>query len=106
MLPPSVMMSSPIDSAALPVPPWTESLPSSASDQIVLSSRLTTARIGAETAAAEAAHSPSGRADQCKHDQEREEEAYGERHLRSEQAFKHTRYSPFRYRAPAGSIAR
>ena len=44
---------------------------------------------------AEPAHRPCGRTDQPKHDQECQEEAYGERHLRSQQTV-HPHYSPFR----------
>ncbi len=63
--------------------------------------RLAAARTGAaEPAGAEAAHRPGGDADEPEHDQEGEEEANGERHLRPEQSIKHPHNSPFRTGAP------
>ena len=65
--------------------------------------RLAAARAGAaEPAGTEAAHRPRGRADQTEHDQERQEEAYGERHFRAEQTLKHPPFSPRLRRPPIG----
>ena len=62
--------------------------------------RLASARIVAEASGAESPQRPRDRADQSQHDQECQEEAYGERHLRSQQTV-HPHYSPFRLGAAA-----
>src|ERR1700733_14473882 len=57
--------------------------------------RLTTARIVAEASGAESPQRPRDRTNQTQHNEECQEEAYGERHLRSQQTV-HPHYSPFR----------
>jgi hypothetical protein len=64
--------------------------------------RLPAARTGAKPTATEPAHDPPNRADHAEYDQKRHEKAHGERHFRPEQALKHPRYSPSRWRADRG----